>query len=336
MNTTTKPGPKPTAIPRQQNVRPRVAVSSCLLGEPVRYNGGHSRSRFLTDTLASHVDWVPVCPEMEIGLGAPRPTLRLVTDGGVERLTTKDGGDDHTAAMLAFAEQRVAELPDLDGWVLKSRSPSCGPRGVSRFRKGQPTDRRGTGMFAGRLMDVRPELPVEEEGRLNDALLRDHFVERIFAYARLRALFAGAWTPRDLVAFHSAHKLQFLAHDPARYRTAGRVVAEAGNRPAAELQDEYTELFAAAFAIRPSRGRHVNAMLHVFSPMTDDRPPRHRPAPRHRRGHRRLRARRRAARGPHGAAAAPRQGRGHRLSPGSDLLRAVPPRTVPLTASTAL
>ncbi|MFD0683169.1 YbgA family protein [Actinomadura fibrosa] len=257
----------PADIPRTASVRPRVAVSSCLLGAEVRYNGGHSRSRFLTDVLAAHVDWVPVCPEMEIGLGAPRPAMRLVTDGGAERLVTRDRTADHTDAMAALAEHRATALPDLDGWVLKSRSPSCGPRGVSRYRADMPADRRGRGVFAGRLMDLRPDLPVEEDGRLNDPYLRDHFVERIFAHARLRHLFGGGWEPRDLVAFHSAHKLQILAHDPARYRLAGRVVAGAGSRPRDDLEAEYTALFTAALAVRPRRGRHVNALLHVLGPM---------------------------------------------------------------------
>ncbi|MFC9972570.1 YbgA family protein [Spirillospora sp. NPDC127200] len=258
---------KPAPIPRPESLRPRIAVSSCLLGEPVRYNGGHSRNRFLADSLGGYVDWVPVCPEMEIGLGAPRPTLRLTTDDGPVRITTKDRSADHTDAMVALAERRSAELPELEGWILKSRSPSCGPRGVSRYRKDMPVDRRGQGVFAAALAERRPLLAIEEDGRLNDPVLRRHFVERIFAHARLRALLAGGWTPRDLVAFHAAHKLQMLAHDPARYRTAGRIVAQAGSRPREELEAEYTAVFSEAFAVRPGRGRHVNALQHVYSPM---------------------------------------------------------------------
>jgi uncharacterized protein YbbK (DUF523 family)/uncharacterized protein YbgA (DUF1722 family) len=256
-----------------ETARPRVAVSSCLLGEPVRYNGGHSRSRFLTDKLAPHVDWVAVCPEIEIGLGAPRPTLRLVNVDDHDRLRPRDEEGDHTDAMNELADKRIAELTgvaDLDGWVLKSRSPSCGPRGVSRYREnGHPIDHRGRGIFAARLMAARPDLPIEEDGRLNDAVLREHFVERIFAHARLRALFAGDWAPRDLVSFHAAHKLQLLAHDPSLYRVMGRTVAEAGTSPRAELEADYSELFAAALAVRPTRGRHVNALQHVFGPMSE-------------------------------------------------------------------
>ncbi|MGK5553112.1 YbgA family protein [Actinomadura kijaniata] len=259
---------KPAPIPRPAQARPRVAVSGCLLGEPVRYNGGHSRNRFLADVLDAYVDWVSVCPEMEIGLGAPRPTLRLVERDGEVRLTTRDGSADHTDAMVALAERRAAELTGLDGWVLKSRSPSCGPRGVTRYKGEMPVDRRSQGIFAGHLTRLRPTLAVEEDGRLNDPVLRAHFVERIFAHARLRALLDGDWAPRDLVAFHSAHKLQYLAHDPERYRRAGRLVARAGTGDRAGLAAEYAALFAEAFAVRPDRGRHVNALLHLYSPMS--------------------------------------------------------------------
>ena len=254
--------------------RPRLAVSSCLLGAPVRYNAGHSRDRFLTDVLDPHVDWVPVCPEMEIGLGAPRPTLRLHTDGHV---VTRDGTADHTAAMTALAETRIPQLEELDGYVLKSRSPSCGLFRLPRYASGkpgertddQPVDRRGRGLFADLVTEALPDLPAEEDGRLRDPLLREHFIERIYAHARLRELFASDWRPRDLVAFHSRHKLQILAHDPSAYQALGRIVADAGCRPREELEDGYRHAFSAALAVRPRRGRHMNALQHVFGMLSD-------------------------------------------------------------------
>ncbi|WP_131737723.1 YbgA family protein [Actinomadura roseirufa] len=262
--------------------RPRLAVSSCLLGAPVRYNGGHSRDRFLTGALAPHVDWTPVCPEMEIGLGTPRPTLRLRTDG---RLVTKNGDADHTGAMTALAERRVPDLSDLDGYVLKSRSPSCGLLGLPRYASGtpgertdgQPVDRRGHGLFADRIRAALPDLPTEEDGRLRDPVLREHFVERVFAHARLRELFARDWRPRDLVAFHSAHKLQILAHTPSGYREMGRIVARAGTRDREALEEDYRHAFAAAFAVRARRGRHANALMHVLGPLSErlNQPRRH-------------------------------------------------------------
>jgi uncharacterized protein YbgA (DUF1722 family)/uncharacterized protein YbbK (DUF523 family) len=237
--------------------RPRIGVSSCLLGEPVRFNGGHSRCRFLTDELDPHVDWVPYCPEMEIGLGAPRETLRL-TEGG--RLVSRSGGADYTAAMAALP------LPGgLDGYVFKAKSPSCGIHGIPRYAPGgQPSGHRGRGVFAERMIARFPLLPVEDEGRLNDAVLREEFIERVFAFARLRALFSGPWRPRDLVSFHAAHKLQLLAHDPVRYRGAGSIVAAAGRAPRQATEAAYRDVFSAAMSARASRGRNANALYHAI------------------------------------------------------------------------
>src|SRR3984885_7476970 len=239
-------------------VRPRVGVSSCLLGEPVRFNGGHSRSRFLTDELGPHVDWVPYCPEMEIGLGTPRETLRLTVDG---HLVSRSGSADHTAAMAALP------LPaGLDGYVFKAKSPSCGIHGIARYDAGgPPSDHRGRGVFAQRLTARFPLLPVEDEGRLNDAVLREEFTERVFAFARPAALRAVSWEPRDLVAFHARHKLQLLAHDPGRYRSAGRIVAAAGSAPREVTEAAYRDVFLAAVTTRASRGRHASALQHAFS-----------------------------------------------------------------------
>ena len=239
-------------------MRPRIGVSSCLLGEQVRFDGGHKRHRFLADVLDRYVDWVPFCPEVAIGLGTPRETLKLTDDG---RLINRSRTADHTAAMAALA------LPsDIDGYVFKAKSPSCGIHGIPRYSgHDQAADRRGRGVYAGRLIDACPLLPVEDEGRLTDNVLREAFVERIFARARLRELFAARWQPRDLVAFHARHKLQILAHDPAAYRQAGRVVAGAGRRPRAAVQAEYGELFCAALNGSSTRGRHANALLHAFS-----------------------------------------------------------------------
>ena len=247
--------------------RPRVGASSCLLGEEVRFNGGHKRYRFLTDELGRYVDWVPYCPEVSIGLGTPREAIRLTADG---RLVNRGGTADHTAAMAALP------LPaDLDGYVFKAKSPSCGIRAIPRYAEdGHPADHAGRGLYAARVLSAFPLLAVEDEGRLNDPGLREAFTERVFAAARLRALLAGPWSAGDLVAFHARHKLQLLAHDPARYRSAGRVVAAAGNSGAAVA---YRDLFLAAMASPASRGRNANALQHAYSRIGRDldRPRRH-------------------------------------------------------------
>ena len=238
--------------------RPRVGVSSCLLGEEVRFNGGHKRYQFLTDSLDPYVDWVPYCPEVSIGLGTPREAIRLTADG---RLVNRGGTADHTAAMAALP------LPaDLDGYVFKAKSPSCGIRAIPRYREdGVAVDHAGRGLYAARVLGAFPLLAVEDEGRLNDAGLREAFAERIFAAARLRAFLGGTWSAGDLVGFHARHKLQLLAHDPARYRAAGRVVAAAGTAPREQTALAYRDLFLAAMASSASRGRHANALQHAYS-----------------------------------------------------------------------
>jgi uncharacterized protein YbgA (DUF1722 family)/uncharacterized protein YbbK (DUF523 family) len=239
--------------------RPRVGVSSCLLGALVRFNGGHKRSRFLADELGPHVEWVPYCPEVEIGLGTPREPIRLTADG---RLVNRSGTADHTAAMQALP------LPAaVDGYVFKAKSPSCGVWGIPRYGDdGQAAGMAGPGLYAGRVMAGFPLLAVEDEGRLSDAGLREAFVERVFAAARLRSLLAGAREPADLVAFHARHKLQLLAHDPVRYRSAGRLVAAAGSAASrAETVAAYGELFLTAMCSPATRGRNTNALLHAYS-----------------------------------------------------------------------
>jgi uncharacterized protein YbgA (DUF1722 family)/uncharacterized protein YbbK (DUF523 family) len=236
--------------------RPRVGVSSCLLGEQVRFNGGHKRYRFLTDELGPYVDWVPYCPEVSIGLGTPREPVRLTVAG---RLVNRSGTADHTLLMEALP------LPEgLDGYVFKAKSPSCGIRAIPRYRPDGAAAGHGSGLYAGRVLRAFPLLAVEDEGRLNDAALREAFCERIFAAARLRELFARAPSAGDLVAFHARHKLQLLAHDPARYRAAGRVVAGAG-AAGSRAEAAYRDLFLAAMASRATPGRTANALQHAYS-----------------------------------------------------------------------
>ena len=194
----------------------RIGISACLLGRAVRYDGGHKRDAFLVETFGRCVEWVPVCPEVELGLGVPRPTLRLERHGGNVRLVVPKTGEDHTDAMHRYASKRVTQLSDDDlcGYVLKKDSPSCGMERVKVYGADAVPSRSGRGVFAEALMRRYPNLPVEEEGRLNDPLLRENFVERVFAYHRLRTLFTGRWKLGDLVAFHTAHKLQLMAHAP--------------------------------------------------------------------------------------------------------------------------
>jgi uncharacterized protein YbgA (DUF1722 family)/uncharacterized protein YbbK (DUF523 family) len=249
----------------------RVGVSACLLGHEVRWDGGHKRDRFVTDTLGPWVQWVPVCPELELGLGVPREPIRLEGDPAAPRLVAPKSRSDHTAAMLRFARARVEQLvaEDLSGYVLKKDSPSCGMERVRvhRSRGGAPT-RTGVGLFARVLRERLPLLPVEEEGRLNDPALRENFVERLFAYERWKHL-AARPSRAGLVAFHTAHKLLLLAHDPGAYRRLGRLVARMKGRRPADAVAAYGAAFMDALAASTTRGRHANVLEHMLGYVTD-------------------------------------------------------------------
>ena len=254
----------------------RLGVSACLLGQSVRYDGGHKRDAFLTDTLGPFVEWVPVCPEVEIGLGVPRPPIRLIGDSGAPRLVVERTGEDLTARMRRWARGRIRELEalGLHGYVLKRSSPSCGLVRVRVYDEEGRPGRVGRGVFAAALTDALPLLPVEEEGRLNDDALRESFIERVFAAARWQAFITSRPRVRDLVAFHAAHKFAILAHSPRDYAELGRLVAAAGPRLAAETLATYGTRFMRALAVRATRARHVNVLQHLAGffkrQLTDD------------------------------------------------------------------
>jgi uncharacterized protein YbgA (DUF1722 family)/uncharacterized protein YbbK (DUF523 family) len=243
----------------------RVGVSSCLLGAAVRYDGGHKRHDFLTDTLGRFVEWVPVCPEVECGLGTPRESMRLVTDGTSLRLLTVKTAVDLTTQVDRYAKRRVAELASerLSGYVLKKDSPSCGLMRVKVYGAQGPPARSGQGLFAARLVEQFPNLPVEEEGRLADPRLRENFVERLFAYARLRALFEGRWTAGALIRFHTAHKLIVMAHSTETYQKLGQLVARVRDLSRPEMERQYSASFMAALAVPATPRRHTNVLQHM-------------------------------------------------------------------------
>jgi uncharacterized protein YbgA (DUF1722 family)/uncharacterized protein YbbK (DUF523 family) len=243
----------------------RIGISTCLLGEPVRFDGGHKRDAFLTETFGRFVEWVPVCPEVECGFGTPREAMRLVRAGPGVRLLTVKTSIDLTEAMERYSRSRVAALADedLSGYVLKKDSPSCGLERVKVYdRHGTPA-RGGRGLFAAALVEAFPHLPVEEEGRLADPRLRDNFIERVFAYWRLRGLFASRWTVGDLVRFHTAHKLLVLAHAPERYRRLGRLVAGARGMARRNLEQRYVAGLMDALAELATTRRHTNVLQHM-------------------------------------------------------------------------
>lgn len=245
----------------------RLGVSRCLLGEEVRWDGGHKRDAFLVRTVGPFVEWVDVCPEQEVGMGIPREPVRLTVEDAKApaRMVGRKSGEDWTTRMNRHARSQVRALgkQDLDGFVLKRGSPSCGMERVKHYGpKGHPL-RMGSGLFAAELLERYPLLPIEEEGRLNDPVLRENFFVRAFGYRRLRAAFSPRWTLGGLVAFHTAEKLLLRTHDLAAYRRMGRLVAEGKSMPRAELAAEYQREYMTALTRRATRRRHVDTLQHM-------------------------------------------------------------------------
>jgi uncharacterized protein YbgA (DUF1722 family)/uncharacterized protein YbbK (DUF523 family) len=238
----------------------RIGVSSCLLGQNVRYDGGHKRDPFLTGAACGRlVAFVPVCPEVELNLGTPREPIHLVRDGAKVRLVARESGKDLTDAMEDYARRRAAGLTGLSGYVFKKDSPSCGMERV----KVRGDGKGGRGLFAAAVMDRWPLLPVEEEGRLQDPDLRENFFERVFAHRRLTDLFSGNWTAGRLVAFHAAEKLLLLSHDTEAYAALGRLTAGVKDRPRAAFAALYLKTFMEALAKPATARRHVNVLQHM-------------------------------------------------------------------------
>ena len=239
--------------------KPKLGVSGCLLGEMVRYNGGHARSRFVAQTLSKVFDWVPFCPEVAAGMGTPRETVRLVGDESGHRLLGRNSGEDWTERLEAAA-RRFLEMPvtrELHGFVLKSKSPSCGMARVPIYRTNGYRGASGQGLFTAALRKAFPLLPIEEEGRLEDARLREAFVIRVYVYKAWCDLLASGVTIHRLVAFHARRKLLLCAHHPGIARELGKLVARAGDRPLSRVVDEYGEKMTACLAKPPKHNYQV-------------------------------------------------------------------------------
>ena len=248
-----------------------LGVSSCLLGNKVRFDAGHKEDSFLTKTLAEYVEFVPVCPEVDIGLGIPRETIRLEGDPRNPRLIAPKSGRDLTEAMQDYSERRVWELGPLNlhGYILKSKSPSCGMVHV-RLYQGQAASKNGVGIYAAALLRRFPTLPVEEEGRLNDSVLRENFVERLFARRRWLDFIAAGPTPADLIRFHTRHKFALLAHSPELYRELGRQMATAGIADFPRLLEAYEQKFMETLKQKATPRKHSNVLYHLVGYLKRD------------------------------------------------------------------
>jgi len=244
----------------------RVGISACLLGRKVRYDGGHKHTRYITEVLGDHFRFVPVCPELEVGMGVPRDTLQLEGDPAAPRMMVTKTGEDWTRRMNSWSAGKVREMDKLDlcGFLLKKNSPSCGMERVKVVPDKGRKVRKGQGLFAAALMRVHPYLPVEEEGRLNDPVLRENFIERAFAYRRVKDLFSGRWSRGAVVKFHAAHKYQILAHSPKHYKEMGQLVAAVKQHKPTEFRDLYTSLLMEALGAKATVRRNVNVLQHIM------------------------------------------------------------------------
>lgn len=246
--------------------RIRIGVSACLLGQPVRYDGMGKHDRYITGTLGEYLDFVPVCPEVESGFPVPRETMRLVGDPENPRLLTTRSGVDHTERMQAWAEKRVRELEqeNLCGFIFKSDSPSSGLMRVKVYNNKGMAEKKGVGLFARAFTRHFPLLPVEEEGRLNDAKLRETFIEQLFTLKRWRETLAAGRTMKILVDFHTRHKLLMLSHSPAVAKEMGKLVAEGRRMTPTEAFTRYESLLIEALRMKTTLKKNLNVLQHIM------------------------------------------------------------------------
>lgn len=243
-----------------------IGISSCLLGEPVRYDGGHKRDRFITDQLANYVRFVPICPEVGSGMPVPRPPIRLVGDPRQPRAVEVDNpAIDVTRQLEAYSKKALATLGGISGYILKKDSPSCGMKRVKVYPpRGGSAERRGSGIFARLLMEHYPKLPVEDEGRLNDPVLRENFINRVFVYHHWQQLLGEGLTPAGLIEFHARHKYLVMAHSQAAYKRMGRLLANVPKNALPRISETYIHELMTALQRPVNRKGHTNVLQHIM------------------------------------------------------------------------
>ncbi|SES63748.1 YbgA family protein [Thalassotalea agarivorans] len=241
----------------------KIGISSCLLGNKVRFDGGHKRSQFCTDILSEYADYHPVCPEMAIGLGSPRPTIRLVEKDDVILVTRPNEEDGYGQNMTSYANSLEEKVKSLTGFIFCAKSPSCGMERVKVYDENGVTIRHdGIGAFARRVMEMNPNLPCEENGRLNDAQIRENFITRLFVYQKWQVLASEEITKAKLYDFHSQHKYLVMSHDVEGYRQLGRLLGESEKSPE-QLAEEYIAGLMKALKKIATRKKHVNTLQHL-------------------------------------------------------------------------
>ncbi|MFL1525161.1 YbgA family protein [Pseudomonas sp. O230] len=247
------------------SAKPKIAISACLMGAEVRFNGGHKESRLCSRTLTEHFDFVPVCPEVAIGLGIPRQPIRLVGDAEhPEAIGTVNPELNVTRPLADYARKMAAELDDICGYIFMQKSPSCGLDRVKVYHaNGAPVDGGGRGIYAQAFCELHPDLPVEEDGRLNDPVLRENFITRVFAYSAWQQLLQAGLTRRALTEFHSRYKYLLMAHNPVQYKTLGNLLGNMGQIDPQELGPRYFSELMAALSKCATRRTHTNVLQHI-------------------------------------------------------------------------
>ncbi|WED42731.1 YbgA family protein [Legionella cardiaca] len=241
-----------------------IGISHCLLGMPVRFNGGHKKDDYITDVLAHYFDFYPICPEVESGMGVPRPALHLEGDPKYPRLVEALNPQiDHTAKLQQFCQNRIKDLQHLSGFILKNKSPSCGWKNVKIYQSAPLPPKIGQGIFANFLEKYYPFLPIEEEGRLRDFRLRENFIERVFCYRRFQELTKNNLNKQSIVAFHTEHKLTLLAHNETIYRELGKKVADLKHIATEQFAHEYLALFMEGMKKIATLKTHSNVLQHI-------------------------------------------------------------------------
>jgi uncharacterized protein YbgA (DUF1722 family)/uncharacterized protein YbbK (DUF523 family) len=244
----------------------KLGISACLLGENVRYDGGHKLDRFLRDVLGPFVEWVPVCPEKECGLPVPRESMRLIGKPEKPRLVTTRTGIDHTKRMEKWTAQKLPRLAkeELCGFVFKARSPSSGMRDVKVYTEAGQPGGKGIGLFARAFMEQFPEIPIEDEGRLHDAGLRENFIERIFVFSRWKQITRKTLSIKALIDFHTHHKLLVMCHSPKLLRELGRIVANAKDKSTGTVYESYFDNLMDALKLKATVKKNVNVLQHMM------------------------------------------------------------------------
>lgn len=250
-----------------ENEKIAVGISACLMGAPVRFNGGHKQSKFCKDTLSQYFDFHSICPEVAIGMSTPRQAIRLVSqqssDLSVRALGSDDPTLDVTDDLETYAHKQALEMSDLCGYIFMQKSPSCGVFGVKRYLPNGYSEGSTRGIFARVFMEKNPLIPVEEAGRLNDPALRENFMMRVFALHDWKKTTRNGVTAQQVISFHARYKYLVMAHSVSHYKILGALLSDMSKEPVESIAAQYIEHLMQALAKPASRKHHCNALLHL-------------------------------------------------------------------------